>query len=533
MLKSYLWPLALMCGVSLAGRSPADEPKKSESAVPAADTEQKALEQLRGAWDVVKWAGPFFETRRLVFDGAKVTVVWLEGQGREALKKKEYELKIKVDPTAKPMRIDFVVGDAAGPGIYELSGDTLRVCFPAKGTKRPTEFTAWDDVTFATLKRVRESDPIKEPVADDFLTNVTPLGKVELKAGFAADPHTKTIEFPGGPGKTTLGGVTAGVGMYYQLEYTAADAPLTFRVESKQDTTLLIKLPDGTWIADDNSGGGFNPLIRIAKPTSGSYAIFVGIADPDVFPRKTPASDATLFITGKEVKPAGGAAGSLVDEPKKSDTTTATKGRLTASGPAGVFFMVRYANGAVEKAAWYFQADGTVYQNPVQGLSPDDLKAHKGPKGRFQFADNKMAITWADGKVARTEVERDEKGPTFMWDLGIFIPAEPVTDAKQIIGVYEGADTLAVKDKVARPVFVNQSIEFRADGTYQRGKATGASVWGTDAGTWKAEGYSITLTDQEGKTLRVILIPATTDPDLKQQPDHLYMGGMLLRKMQK
>src|SRR5207247_1663475 len=63
---------------------------------------------------------------------------------------------------------------------------------------------------------------------------------------------------------------------------TAGNAPLAFRVESVGDTTLLINLPDGAWLADDDSGGGLDPLIRLAKPTTGRYDIYVGTFNKDL-----------------------------------------------------------------------------------------------------------------------------------------------------------------------------------------------------------------------------------------------------------
>jgi hypothetical protein len=121
-------------------------------------------------------------------------------------------------------------------------------------------------------------------------------GSVKLKAGFMPDPHKKALE-AGGDILTDLGGVKAYVAKApdYVLEYTAGDFPLTFYVKSKADTTLLINLPDGKWIADDDSGGNLNPLIKIAKPKSGRYDIYVGTVGKE-------AAKATLFITELEVK---------------------------------------------------------------------------------------------------------------------------------------------------------------------------------------------------------------------------------------
>ena len=52
---------------------------------------------------------------------------------------------IKLDPTTSPkgLTVTGVEGPNAGkafPAIYELSGDTLRICYDLSGTKRPAEF---------------------------------------------------------------------------------------------------------------------------------------------------------------------------------------------------------------------------------------------------------------------------------------------------------------------------------------------------------------------------------------------------------
>jgi len=65
---------------------------------------------------------------------------------------------------------------------------------------------------------------------------------------------------------------------------------LTIRAESAADTTLLINLPDGSWVADDDSGGKLNPSITFAKPQSGRYDIFVGTI-------KNENAPATLIVT--------------------------------------------------------------------------------------------------------------------------------------------------------------------------------------------------------------------------------------------
>src|SRR5207302_3954318 len=77
-------------------------------------------------------------------------------------------------------------------------------------------------------------------------------GSVKLKAGFTPDPYVKKV-VAGGEIKTNKGDVVAYVAKKpdFKLFYTAGEFPLTIYAESKADTTLLINLPDGTWVADD------------------------------------------------------------------------------------------------------------------------------------------------------------------------------------------------------------------------------------------------------------------------------------------
>jgi hypothetical protein len=115
-------------------------------------------------------------------------------------------------------------------------------------------------------------------------------GSVTVKAGSLSGPFAKQV-MAGGEIRTNLGGVKAWIAEApdFKLYYTAGKGPLTISVDSRADTTLLINLPDGTWIADDDSGGDRNPLIRLREPQSGRYDIYVG-----TFNRG--AARATLFI---------------------------------------------------------------------------------------------------------------------------------------------------------------------------------------------------------------------------------------------
>jgi serine protease Do len=118
------------------------------------------------------------------------------------------------------------------------------------------------------------------------------FGSVTLKTGFTPDPYVKKLT-AGGPINTKLGGVNAFVAKApdFKLHYTAGDTfPLIFHVRSEGDTTLLINLPNGTWIANDDGGKGLNPMLRLNNPMSGRYDIYVGTFGKTLVP-------ATLFIT--------------------------------------------------------------------------------------------------------------------------------------------------------------------------------------------------------------------------------------------
>ncbi len=64
---------------------------------------------------------------------------------------------IRIDPTKRPKAMDIVF-EAAGkkevlPGIYELQGDTLRICYGGK--ERATEFVAKGNTVILLLKRAK------------------------------------------------------------------------------------------------------------------------------------------------------------------------------------------------------------------------------------------------------------------------------------------------------------------------------------------------------------------------------------------
>jgi uncharacterized protein (TIGR03067 family) len=128
---------AAQAGASAA--SPAPGPAVQDRAL------QHELAQLQGEWLMLSHSSipsttpAWTRTQvRQIFEGDQVTMAW----GRYAY----YSEKITIDPSTTPKTIDFAMTGREHPlikkcGIYELHGDTLKLCVGAPGTERPKEFS--------------------------------------------------------------------------------------------------------------------------------------------------------------------------------------------------------------------------------------------------------------------------------------------------------------------------------------------------------------------------------------------------------
>ena len=130
------WLMMLAVGLMLA----ADDAKS--------DANKKEIKAFEGTW---KWVSleingkeqpaDLFKGSRLIITGDK----FASTEGEETL-----HGTFKVDVAKKPMTVDVTFND--GPdkgktlqGIYELTGDTYKVCMGLPGKKRPTEFVTKPD----------------------------------------------------------------------------------------------------------------------------------------------------------------------------------------------------------------------------------------------------------------------------------------------------------------------------------------------------------------------------------------------------
>lgn len=93
------------------------------------------------------------KSMKLVLDGDKYTVTVGKAIDKGTT---------KIDPAAKPKTMDIIGAEGPNKGktflaIYELKGDTLRVCYDLTGKARPSEFkTKKGELLFlATYKRAK------------------------------------------------------------------------------------------------------------------------------------------------------------------------------------------------------------------------------------------------------------------------------------------------------------------------------------------------------------------------------------------
>ncbi|HRP75153.1 MAG TPA: DUF945 family protein [Rhodocyclaceae bacterium] len=123
---------------------------------------------------------------------------------------------------------------------------------------------------------------------------------LRLEAGFMPDPYEVALlaggatELDGELGAECVGHVNVEQPEVV-FEYVADGSPLYFFVESGDDTSLLVRGPDGTWYcSDDGPDRGLDPLVWLPEPQGGRYDVWVGTLGEAL-------ADATLMIS--EVAP--------------------------------------------------------------------------------------------------------------------------------------------------------------------------------------------------------------------------------------
>ncbi len=106
------------------------------------------------------------------------------------------------------------------------------------------------------------------------------FGVVRLEAGFLPDPHRVQVTGGGGDANPRseagcVGHLRAGPPTV-RLDFQAGTLPLTIGAKGADDLNLVVQLPDGRFVCDDDGGDDLNPRLVLDRPGSGSYAIWVG-----------------------------------------------------------------------------------------------------------------------------------------------------------------------------------------------------------------------------------------------------------------
>lgn len=109
---------------------------------------------IQGTWKLVAVADGANEDTK----PAETTLLF---EGDKAFEMKNGERRdpatIKLDSTKTPKEMDISPGDKTIKAIYELKGDTLRICLSGPDKPRPKEFKATEDVTVMTFQRQKGS----------------------------------------------------------------------------------------------------------------------------------------------------------------------------------------------------------------------------------------------------------------------------------------------------------------------------------------------------------------------------------------
>jgi uncharacterized protein (TIGR03067 family) len=112
------------------------------------DAVKKDFDAFKGAWTVVSAEK---NGKKYSADMLEGIIVKCDGSNKVAVRKGDKVLfagTMKIDPTKKLKTIDTTQdsdGDLKGktfPGIYEITGDTFKICTAEPGKERPTEFSA-------------------------------------------------------------------------------------------------------------------------------------------------------------------------------------------------------------------------------------------------------------------------------------------------------------------------------------------------------------------------------------------------------
>lgn len=146
----------LICVVNLAASGAAGGQANDKPALAA------EVRKFQGAWTL---ESSVTGGQEVPADQLKGLIVIFDGS-KHTLKQGDQVIQVgtqTMDPSKSPKTIDVTMTEGPNKGavmlgIYEIDGDTLKVCFDPLGTKRPTEFRSPPgSATFVNIhKRIKK-----------------------------------------------------------------------------------------------------------------------------------------------------------------------------------------------------------------------------------------------------------------------------------------------------------------------------------------------------------------------------------------
>ena len=115
------------------------------------------------------------------------------------------------------------------------------------------------------------------------------FGTVVLQAGFTPNPNVSGIVSFGGVVDTSyLGGDCVGYtarAPHVRLMWsgTSNELGIFFTEDAGEDATLVVNLPNASWVCNDDYAGSLDPLIVLENPPEGQYDIWIGSYEPMQF----------------------------------------------------------------------------------------------------------------------------------------------------------------------------------------------------------------------------------------------------------
>lgn len=282
-------------------------------------------------------------------------------------------------------------------------------------------------------------------------------------------------------------------------------------------------------------------LASIGSFMLGTVAIVIGARGAaETSPATPPAGDDAAPETTPGAAPAEPQAGTrLLDRLRGAASSVlgagTAKGTFRSGKPSGLWFMTKFwiATNHLEKAVWYFAPDGRVFVNP-EGITDDALAAHKGRSGTFDVEGGNLVIRWSDGSTSSNELERNGEG--FAFDTGLYAPIDPFTNPSELAGTWEGGSSMSFGGGSS---IVSNTLVISGDGTFSRSGTASirsesdrsvASAGGSSnaRGRWDLDGYTMTLTYENGEVVRGVAFPYD-DEKTPFHPDRFYFAGVMYR----